>query len=137
MKDVFPGYYRPTEEQFNSIWKDAIISFDTNILLNFYRYSEKSQKDWIELITSLPNQIWIPYQVGLEYQKNRLAAITQEQQKFDTIVLDIKKQRDEFSKNLDDTWRFAPDEVKSWKQQVQSLFNSIIEKVEVYKKKSS
>lgn len=39
MRNKFPGFYRPTEEEFDEIWKDGLIILDTNMLSNLYGYN--------------------------------------------------------------------------------------------------
>ena len=34
MKNLFPGYYRPSEADFKSLWTNAPIALDANVLLN-------------------------------------------------------------------------------------------------------
>jgi hypothetical protein len=31
MRTMFPGYYRPTEEEFKKMWQECIFSFDANV----------------------------------------------------------------------------------------------------------
>ena len=38
MREEFRGYDPPTNDEFERLWKDAIIAFDANVLLNVYRY---------------------------------------------------------------------------------------------------
>lgn len=49
------------------VWKDGIIVFDTNVLLNLYRYSEEARDELLELMKSFQKRLWMPYQVGLEF----------------------------------------------------------------------
>ncbi|MEQ8467513.1 PIN domain-containing protein [Coleofasciculus sp. E1-EBD-02] len=106
MRDLFPGYYRPTsEEEFKKIWQEAIFSFDANILLNIYRYSSETKERLFEIIEHLIERIWIPHQVAYEYQKERLKVISQQSQPYDEIrkLLDdelekLKKKLGEYSK---------------------------------------
>lgn len=37
MRDLFPGYYRPTEAEFKKMWDEGIVSVDANLLLHIYR----------------------------------------------------------------------------------------------------
>ncbi|WP_437205840.1 hypothetical protein [Planctomicrobium sp. SH664] len=39
MKTLFGHHFRPTEKEFEGLWKNGAIVLDTNILLNPYRYS--------------------------------------------------------------------------------------------------
>jgi hypothetical protein len=44
MRDLFPGFYRPSEEEFHRVWQEGIFVLDTNVLLNLYRYPEEAQR---------------------------------------------------------------------------------------------
>lgn len=44
MIELFKGYANYSESEYKSIWKDATIVVDANILLNFYRYSPETKK---------------------------------------------------------------------------------------------
>lgn len=68
MKGMFPQYEERTVEEFKSAWKDGLFVFDTNVLLNFYRYQTATRKELIDILHQLPNRIWIPHHVGLEFQ---------------------------------------------------------------------
>jgi len=70
MKNKFPGYYKPSETEFNRLWKEAIIILDTNVLLDFYRYSKDTTNAMFEVFDQLQNRIWIPYKVSHEYHLN-------------------------------------------------------------------
>ncbi|MEH2460905.1 PIN-like domain-containing protein [Nostoc sp.] len=86
MRDLFPGYYQPTEQEFAELWKECIFSFDTNVLLHIYRYSAKTRERLFDILQKLQQRIWIPYQIGWEYHKNRLDVISQQSKAYDKIV---------------------------------------------------
>lgn len=70
MRSKFPGYYKPTEEEFKDLWENGLFVLDANVLLDLFRYSDETVKALINTITTLGNRIWIPYRVSLEYHKN-------------------------------------------------------------------
>ena len=70
MKSKFYGYYMPSKETFDSLWDNALIVLDANILLDFYRLSKSTCDDLFEVLKTLENRIWIPYQAANEYHKN-------------------------------------------------------------------
>ena len=74
MKNTFKEYHQFTEEEFAEMWKNCIFVFDTNTLLDFYRYSRETVAKYFQVLQTLKNnnQIWIPYQVGFEFYENRL-----------------------------------------------------------------
>jgi hypothetical protein len=74
MRDLFPGFYKRTEEELSKLWEEGIFVFDTNMLLNIYRYTQKTRERYFEILDLLKKrgQIWIPHQVAYEYQANRI-----------------------------------------------------------------
>lgn len=105
MRNLFPGYYRPTEAEFEELWKNCIFSFDTNILLNIYRYTTKTRERLFEIIDGLKERIWIPHQVAYEFHNNRLDVISNQSQPYDDIkkllddkINEIKKKLKEYEK---------------------------------------
>lgn len=75
MKAEFPGYYPPSDNEFEHLWEEALIAFDANVLLNLYRYSEGTRGELFKLLNRLEKRLWLPHQAALEYHKNRLAVI--------------------------------------------------------------
>ena len=71
MKNRFAEYYELPEECIKEIWENALIVFDTNVLLNLYRYNEDARTEFINVIKYYKERLWIPYQVGLEFHRRR------------------------------------------------------------------
>lgn len=71
MKKLFAEYYALPEDRINEIWANSLIVFDTNVLLNLYRYNEDARKEFIKVIEFYEERLWIPYQVGLEFHRRR------------------------------------------------------------------
>jgi predicted nucleic acid-binding protein len=82
MKNSFKEYNPLTPKEIEVLWKNSIFIFDTNILLNLYRYSDETSLKLIETIEALKN-IWIPYQVGLEFYRKRLIVISEQKKSFE------------------------------------------------------
>lgn len=78
MKEIFPGYYRPTKEEFSAMWQECIFVFDANVLLNLYRYSPETRDELLDVLEHLKDRIWIPQQAMLEYHENREEVISQQ-----------------------------------------------------------
>lgn len=96
MQELFWGYYKPTEEEFKKLWNKGVFVFDTNILLNLYRYSEKTRERLFEILYLLKDRIWIPHQVAYEYQEGRLNTISEQSDPYE----EIQKILDEYLENL-------------------------------------
>jgi len=70
MKAEFPGYYiRSKESFFKELWRTSVFIFDTNMLLNFFRYSASTRDELTALLKSkeVKGRFWVPYQVAKEY----------------------------------------------------------------------
>lgn len=78
MKNTFPGYCKKTESEIKKIWENGIIIFDTNVLLNLYRYSDATRNTILDLISKFSEQIYLQHQAGLEYNKNRYEVIAEQ-----------------------------------------------------------
>ena len=88
MKKTFKEYHQFTEEEFKQLWKNCLFVFDTNTLLNMYRYSRKTVSAYFKVLNELKkkNQVWIPYQVGYEFYENRIDVIAEYECSYDSIL---------------------------------------------------
>lgn len=94
MKELFTGFYRKSEEEIKEFWKNGIIIFDTNVLLNLYRYSDNTRNAILNLIGKFSNQIYLPYQAAFEYNKNRCEVIAEQEKAYKEFlekITQIKK----------------------------------------------
>jgi len=97
MRSKFPGYYKPTENEFKDLWETAIFVLDANVLLDLFRYSDETVKILINTIIALKERIWIPYRVSLEYHRNLNDVINSQISSYNKTI-DILE---EFKKQLD------------------------------------
>ncbi|MEK5480177.1 PIN-like domain-containing protein [Paenibacillus sp. FSL R5-0407] len=91
MKAVFSGYYSPTEEEFEQLWSECLFVFDTNTLLNLYRYSKESRELLFKVMETIVDRIWIPHQVALEYHKHMLVEINNQKNEYKSISEKVTK----------------------------------------------
>lgn len=75
MKSNFYGYYPLSEDEQKELWEKCIFIFDTNVLLDLYRVPATTCGEYLDLLTSLSDRAWIPFHVGLEFQKGRHGVI--------------------------------------------------------------
>lgn len=87
MKELFQGFYTPSEQNIKKSWSDdkTLFVFDTNVLLNLYRYTEATRDDFFSILDNISEKVWLPYHVGLEYQRNRLTVIKNEKAIFNDL----------------------------------------------------
>jgi hypothetical protein len=96
MRDLFRGYYKPTQEEFDQLWSDGLVVLDANVLLNLYRYSTSARQDLIQVLTDYSDRLWLPFQAASEYQNNRLKVMFEQ---FETYKK-FRKSAEEAKKDL-------------------------------------
>ena len=86
MRSLFPGFYKRSDEELSIIWQEGTFVFDTNMLLNVYRYSSETRDRFFDILTRLNAQIWMPYQVEYEYQENRISVISEQINAYNKVI---------------------------------------------------
>jgi hypothetical protein len=75
VKRDFAEWYGPDPDEFRRIAREAQIVLDTNVLLSLYRVSAVQREEILDVLRKVSDRLWLPYQVGLEYQRNRLKVV--------------------------------------------------------------
>ena len=101
MKNRFAEYYKPTDAEVQDLWNTATIVFDTNVLLDLYRYDATTRDEVIQIITFYKERLWIPYQVGWEFHRNRKVVIKQNEDAYDRVRNEFCNKIDELLKNAE------------------------------------
>lgn len=90
MRELFKGYFPFSEEEIKEMWDECIFVFDTNVLLNMYRYKEKTRKEFINLLRKIESRVWIPYHVACKFVKNRDTTINSLLVNYDEYIKELK-----------------------------------------------
>ena len=155
MKNMFKQYdYFYTPEQYKKIWENALFVFDTNTLLNLYRYQEETKNEFLQVLDKISNRIWIPHHVALEFQRNRLIVICEQKELFSktkkalgvaskTLSTELEKLKlnkrhslikvDDFSRDINELFKKFEGELDALKssQQHLSKADSLKERLEL------
>ncbi|NTE00481.1 DUF4935 domain-containing protein [Agrobacterium tumefaciens] len=109
MKNTFLEFNALDKDEIKALWNGATFVFDANVLLNLYRYSDETSQKFLQLISDLGTRSWLPFQVGLEFHKNRLTVISEQrkhfvdfQKKFEDLINEIENRNKNpfFSKSV-------------------------------------
>jgi hypothetical protein len=82
MREMFPGFYRPTQEEFDKLWKEALFILDANVLLNLYRYPKSARDELLQVLSQISDRLWVPHQAALEFQRNRPIVLADQMGRF-------------------------------------------------------
>ena len=90
MKATFPGWYAKTPEELKALWETAIIVPDTNIVLHLIRHSPNVRAQLMAVFDRNKEALWIPYQVGAEFQRRRLDVQQQALDAYDRVAEEMR-----------------------------------------------
>lgn len=98
MKEKYPGWYPKSPAEAAELWDRAIFVPDANVLLHCLRHPAAVREELLRLFDVLKESLWIPYQVGLEFHRNRLDVELGAQDAYEILIKDqettIEKARD-------------------------------------------
>jgi PIN like domain len=95
LKDQFQHFYAPDEDAVATALREGLVTPDTNVLLSLYRFQSRARDELFSALERIGDRLWIPYQVGLEFYRNRLAVISEQESYFG-------KTRSELDASVDD-----------------------------------
>jgi predicted RNA-binding Zn ribbon-like protein len=101
MKDLFRGYYQLDSDEFKQLWAECTFVFDANVLLNLYRYQTSTRDALFEAMENVKERVWIPFQVGMEFQINRLKVIADQHKRFGDVRRSVNRAVDGLRKELE------------------------------------
>ncbi|MEN6292266.1 MAG: PIN domain-containing protein, partial [Methanobacterium sp.] len=84
MKNKFSEFYNSTD--LNELWDECVFVFDTNVFIDLY-YHKKLFNPFIDVLENkISDRIWMPYQVGLEYHRNRVKPLKEIEKKYFNLL---------------------------------------------------
>lgn len=139
MKNKLKEYIPLSSDEKKRIWEEGVFVLDANALLNMCRYSKQSCDELLEIIKKHKENLWLPYQVAMEFFNNRLGVIEGIRNNFDGLLAKVSKTSDILEKELNFK-EFRPDtalnidqirkDIKNFEKRTISKINSLKEKFE-------
>lgn len=136
MKKKFIGFYDPTEQEIEDAWTNGVFAFDANTLLNIYRYTDVTRKDFLHVLKFIKENLFIPFQVAFEYLNNRIKVIDDLEKSY----IDIEQSYNNIFQNnlktaINNYKRHPSIEIQSLLKQNEDFLNKISLLLEKQKKK--
>ncbi|QXG29093.1 PIN-like domain-containing protein [Pseudomonas viridiflava] len=100
MKGLFSQYDYFEGKDYSDAWRSALFVFDTNVLLNLYRYQARTREELLDALRKLNDRVWIPHHVALEFQRNRLKVIAAQGKKFSEVRKLVEGSRADLTKGI-------------------------------------
>lgn len=132
MRNSFYEYYGLSAKEVDKLWDDAIVVFDTNVLLSLYRLPLDARNEIIAVMKGFKDRLWMPFQVGYEFHEHRLVEANRPIDslrclidRFDKFNEDIER---EFSRNpYIQNFKYIKDSLKSLRGRVEKKTKEWIE----------
>lgn len=128
----FESYRILTKAEISEALEKGFLAMDTNVLLNLYRYNDKTVDDILNVAEFADNRLFVPHQVIREFWRNRQSVISE-------LGKPSKNARDSLAKNQNSTkdvierWSksiaLQAEERDELKDRVDSLFSGLIERI--------
>ena len=135
MRKQFAEYYELPKECINEIWDNSLIVFDTNVLLNLYRYNDDARNEFIKVIKFYKERLWIPYQVGLEFHRRREDIMRKNSKAYNVLAEKLSKELVGIVSSLEGEYARHPYiNIKDIKKKVERCAESIVKTLEKQEK---
>lgn len=125
INELFVGWYDYSKEEYESILLNGLISLDTNVLLNLYRYSKETSTETLTLFSSIGDRIVFSYYVAEEFTRNRKKVEADSILEYSKYISDI----DNRYKDLMSEINSIPDKRLSEKKKLITSINKNKEKI--------
>jgi len=100
MREKYPGWYPKRPDSVAKLWDTAIFVPDANVLLHCLRHKTVVRDELLRLFEAIGDALWIPYQVGLEFQRNRLDVEFGALDAYDALIKDQEANIDKARERL-------------------------------------
>lgn len=129
MKDKFPEYYRPSEQEFSELWKTATFVFDANVLLDIYRYSPKTSEELLGIMVDLSDRVWLPHQFAFEYHKHLDKTSSNPPNNYDDAIKQFKDLKNKIETELNKLKNRTRLDISEWMNSFDETFTQITDEI--------
>src|ERR1022692_4157401 len=129
MRDLYPGYKSPSDDDLTELWKTCIFAFDASALLDCYRLTPTSCDEYFWALEKIPTRLWLPHQAGLEYYDNRIEVIESGEASYERIPQLARDAANLFKKSLDRYRQYRWIDAERWMSILDSGVQQIISEI--------
>lgn len=89
MRNEFAWYLNSSSVAARRAWETAILTVDTNVLLDLYRYHTKTCESILTALESFSERVWLSHQAATEFFRNRKKVISSLEKTFRDAALGL------------------------------------------------
>lgn len=129
MKNKFFEYYNPQNQGINEAWIKCMFTFDSNALLNLYRYSSKTQNTFFKILENISFRTKMTHEAAYRFHRNRQGIIQSQDIVYKTIRDFLKKKEHEIHQELNGYNKYSHMEIdiirKHLDQSLETISNEL------------
>lgn len=91
MKNKFDWCLNPSKEELDIAWRKGILTVDTNVLLDLYRYHEDTRNSLLKSLQEFEGKKWLSHQAATEFFRNRAKVIISSEKAFNQAHEETEK----------------------------------------------
>jgi hypothetical protein len=100
LRDQFEFFYTPDDKATAAALRTGLVTPDTNVLLSLYRFQSEARDELFGALERVGDRLWVPYQVALEFHRNRLKVIADQESYFNKTRSDLQTAVNEYIARL-------------------------------------
>ncbi|KHK55821.1 hypothetical protein PI87_12505 [Ralstonia sp. A12] len=135
MRKEFNGHFPVEQGDIDSMMREAWFVFDTNVLLNLYRYSESTRDDYFGLLAKIGARVRIPFQVAAEFFDNRIKVISDQNAIGGTLEKALRGAHNKARSDLESMKRHAQINIVKLIAELDRSFEAAVQEVMDLKKR--
>ena len=90
LRDQFSYFYTPDEDAVETAMQTGMVTPDANVLLSLYRFQPVGRDELFGALKKTGDRLWVPHQVGLEFHKNRLNVMAEQEGYFTKTLKELE-----------------------------------------------
>ncbi|MFF8395994.1 PIN domain-containing protein [Streptomyces sp. NPDC016172] len=90
---AFEGLWRRPATDYKHGVRSYLISLDTNVLLQLYRFTPDARNELLDVLERLDDRLWIPHQVATEYFSRRVDAVKEHLALYTSVPKSLEEAR--------------------------------------------
>lgn len=91
VRKEFSWYFDPPASVIEDIWKNGLLTVDTNVLLHLYRYHQNTRDSLLSSLSKFKGRLWLSRQAAEEFFRNRTSVIISSAGEYETARGELKR----------------------------------------------
>lgn len=133
---AFDGQWRRPISDYEVGVENYLVTLDTNVLLNLYRFTPQARKELLEVLDSLQDRLWISHQVAHEYYGRRLDAVKEHIALYTSVPKALDESKNKAIQELNTFAKrcsMLPNDRSKLLATIEDAFNSVTSEIQRYK----